>query len=196
MGLCPTSETSECSSSSAEELDFARAAQRLLLTPSRVSQVIRSLERRIGGPLFKRTSRSVALTPLGETLQWELKANYEAMEATFARARELVGGITGTLRLGTYIPVNGDHTSRTVARDRDHAFIAGEDRANLDAGLGDRQACREHLNIILPEPIQLDAAERIHDGDLGSRGTFSNVSMTATHCRASSSTPSSHPPMC
>ncbi|WP_316522109.1 helix-turn-helix domain-containing protein [Kitasatospora brasiliensis] len=43
----------------AEELHFGRTAERLHLTTGRVSQVVRKLERRIGGPLFDRTSRSV-----------------------------------------------------------------------------------------------------------------------------------------
>jgi hypothetical protein len=36
------------------------------VTPSRVSQTLRSFESRIGGRLFDRTSRTVRLTPLGE----------------------------------------------------------------------------------------------------------------------------------
>jgi DNA-binding transcriptional LysR family regulator len=50
----------------AEELHFGRTAERLRVTPSRVSQTIRTLERRVGGRLFDRTSRSVRLTPVGE----------------------------------------------------------------------------------------------------------------------------------
>ncbi len=41
----------------AEELHFGRAADRLQISASRVSQVIRALEDRIGGRLFERTSR-------------------------------------------------------------------------------------------------------------------------------------------
>jgi DNA-binding transcriptional LysR family regulator len=52
----------------AEELHFGRTAGRLKLTPSRVSQMLRTLEARVGGQLFVRTSRRVNLTPLGEQL--------------------------------------------------------------------------------------------------------------------------------
>lgn len=52
----------------AEELHFRKAAERLHVTPSRVSQAVRTLERRVGRPLFVRTSRRVRLTPLGEQL--------------------------------------------------------------------------------------------------------------------------------
>ncbi|MFC0052296.1 helix-turn-helix domain-containing protein [Streptomyces actinomycinicus] len=41
----------------AEELHFGRVAERLGLTTGRVSQTIKKLERRIGAPLFERTTR-------------------------------------------------------------------------------------------------------------------------------------------
>jgi DNA-binding transcriptional LysR family regulator len=91
----------------AEELHFSRAAERLLLTPSRVSQTIRSLEARVGGRLFDRTSRRVTLTPLGQDLQRDLQVHYTAMEEAFARARESAAGLSGMLRIGTYAPPNG-----------------------------------------------------------------------------------------
>lgn len=52
----------------AEELHFARTAQCLRISPGRVSQTIKALERRIGGALFERSSRHVALTPVGRQL--------------------------------------------------------------------------------------------------------------------------------
>jgi DNA-binding transcriptional LysR family regulator len=50
----------------ATELHFGRAAERLSLAQSSVSEAIRSLEHEVGGQLFVRTSRRVQLTPLGE----------------------------------------------------------------------------------------------------------------------------------
>ncbi len=63
-----------------EELHFGRAAERLELTPSRISQVVRTLETRLGGRLFDRTSRRVALTPLGEQLLERAGPVYEQLE--------------------------------------------------------------------------------------------------------------------
>ncbi len=51
----------------AEELHFGRTADRLHVTPARVSQVIKKQERAIGAELFKRTSRNVQLTPVGDS---------------------------------------------------------------------------------------------------------------------------------
>ena len=52
----------------AEELHFGRAAARLLLPQSTVSQQVKRLETLVGGELFHRTTRSVSLTPLGDIL--------------------------------------------------------------------------------------------------------------------------------
>jgi DNA-binding transcriptional LysR family regulator len=57
----------------ASELHFGRTAERLGLSQPRISRMIRSLEREIGGALFERTSRKVRLTPLGARLHEALR---------------------------------------------------------------------------------------------------------------------------
>jgi DNA-binding transcriptional LysR family regulator len=52
----------------AEELQFTRAAARLFVAQQALSREIAALERRLGTPLFTRTTRRVALTPAGERL--------------------------------------------------------------------------------------------------------------------------------
>jgi DNA-binding transcriptional LysR family regulator len=94
----------------AEELHFGRTADRLAVTPSRVSQTIRTLEARVGGELFVRTSRRVRLTPLGEQMLENIGPAYERLEQAFANTREAATGVAGPLRLGSYNPVNyGPH---------------------------------------------------------------------------------------
>ena len=70
----------------AEELHFGRTAERLGVSTGRVSQTIRKLERRIGAPLFARTSRSVALTPIGRRFRDDLAPAYQGMIDALARA--------------------------------------------------------------------------------------------------------------
>ena len=84
----------------AEELHFGRAAERLGLTHSRVSQVIRSLESHLGGRLFERGSRQVTLTPLGEELQRRMAPVYQQLQQAYLDVRDMSAGVTGMLRLG------------------------------------------------------------------------------------------------
>jgi DNA-binding transcriptional LysR family regulator len=90
-----------------DELHFAKAAERLRLSPSRVSQTVRTLERRIGGPLFDRTSRSVRLTPLGEQLRHAIGPAYAQLARGFEMTRETAVGLGGEVRIGMYTPLNG-----------------------------------------------------------------------------------------
>ncbi len=83
----------------AEELNFARAAQRLHIVQPAVSQQIRRLERDLGVQLFDRTSRWVRLTAAGERLLPEARTVLAAADRTRQVAAELASG--GTLRLGT-----------------------------------------------------------------------------------------------
>lgn len=70
----------------AEELHFGRTAGRLRVTTSRVSQTIKKLERRVGAPLFVRTSRRVELTPVGRELYDGVRPAWDAIGAAVERA--------------------------------------------------------------------------------------------------------------
>lgn len=52
----------------AQSLSFAQACERLHLSQPALSLAIKNLEQSLGGQLLVRTTRSVALTPEGETL--------------------------------------------------------------------------------------------------------------------------------
>jgi DNA-binding transcriptional LysR family regulator len=84
----------------AEELHFGRAAERLTLSTSRVSSLIRTLERRVGTPLFERTSRSVRLTPAGDHLFAEFRAAYVRIERAVADLRSPADPAGQILRVG------------------------------------------------------------------------------------------------
>ncbi|KAA1423923.1 LysR family transcriptional regulator [Mumia zhuanghuii] len=82
-----------------DELHFGRTAERLFITQSRVSQTVRAMESRIGGRLFDRTSRRVALTPLGVQLRDEVRPAYDELRRAVAHARETATGVSGVLRI-------------------------------------------------------------------------------------------------
>ncbi|GAA0896926.1 LysR family transcriptional regulator [Streptomyces asiaticus] len=90
----------ECFLVLSEELHFGRAAERLYVSQSRVSQLLRNLERRIGARLLERTSRRARLTPLGERFLTELRPAYEALYGAFETARGAARGVDGVLRIG------------------------------------------------------------------------------------------------
>ncbi|MFG2647030.1 LysR family transcriptional regulator [Streptomyces sp. NPDC048436] len=90
----------ECFMALADELHFGRAGERLYLSQSRVSQLLRDLERRIGTRLVERSSRRVRLTPAGARFLVQLRPAYETLSATVDAARESARGVSGRLRIG------------------------------------------------------------------------------------------------
>jgi DNA-binding transcriptional LysR family regulator len=87
----------------AEELHFARAAERLGITASAVSQTIPALESCLAVRLFERGSRRVRLTPTGQGLLAEISPQLAALEEILVRTRHSAGLVSGRLRLATMI---------------------------------------------------------------------------------------------
>src|SRR5215813_801093 len=83
----------------ARHRNFRRAAAELGVSPSAVSQAVRTLEARVGAPLFLRTTRSVGLTEAGERFLSRAKPAFEELVAASAIARELGQRPAGLLRL-------------------------------------------------------------------------------------------------
>ena len=52
----------------ASSLSFSEASKQLFISQSAVSQSIKTLEKKIGQPLFIRSTKKVQLTPAGELL--------------------------------------------------------------------------------------------------------------------------------
>ena len=71
----------------AEELNFARAAERLGISSPPLSRAIRKLEAELGVALFERTTHSVALTSAGKVLLAEAPIALDALLAAERRAQ-------------------------------------------------------------------------------------------------------------
>jgi DNA-binding transcriptional LysR family regulator len=83
----------------ARHRSFRRAAAELGVTPSAISQAVRTLESRIGAALFTRTTRSVGLTEAGERFLARAKPAFEELVAASETARDLGQRPAGLLRL-------------------------------------------------------------------------------------------------
>ena len=97
----------------AEELNFGRAAERLLIAGPSLSQQIKALERDLGVRLFDRDRRSVSLTPAGSALLPHTRALLERADDLQHRARRLSG--SDPVRLGYVNWLPADLTARTSA---------------------------------------------------------------------------------
>jgi DNA-binding transcriptional LysR family regulator len=84
----------------AEELHFGRAARRLGIAQPPLSTAIRTFERQLGVELFRRTSRSVALTPAGESLLRGGRRVLALYAETLAEIEKQARGEQSRLRVG------------------------------------------------------------------------------------------------
>ena len=90
----------DCFLAVAETLHFGRAADALHMSQSSVSEAIKALERTLGGPLFERSSRRVALTPLGETLKRGAGPAVILLKSAIDDCRRQASGKPRHLRIG------------------------------------------------------------------------------------------------
>jgi DNA-binding transcriptional LysR family regulator len=83
----------------ARERSFTKAAAKLGVSQSALSQTIRQLEARLGVRLLTRTTRSVAPTEGGERLLGVVAPRFEEIESELASLRELRQKAAGTVRI-------------------------------------------------------------------------------------------------
>jgi len=114
----------------AECRGFRRAAQRLNLTQSTISQQIKRLEQEAGRPLFRRTTRAVALTDGGEMLLGDARRLLQLEEAT--RSRLAAPRLSGLVRLGAVEEVAGGALPSALGR---FARLHPEIRLDLQIGI-------------------------------------------------------------
>lgn len=93
----------------ASDRSFTRAAKRLGVTQSALSQTMKRLEGQLGFRLLSRTTRSVAPTAAGERLLAILSPALVGLDEEIAALSQARGAATGTVRITT-----GKHAADTV----------------------------------------------------------------------------------
>ena len=93
----------------ARERSFTKAAAKLGVSQSALSQTIRSLEARVGLRLLTRTTRSVAPTAAGERLLQTIAPRFDEIESALSSLNELRDKPAGTIRLTA-----GEHPALSV----------------------------------------------------------------------------------
>ena len=118
---------------------FRRAAEQLNLTQSTVSQQVKRLEIETKRPLFRRTTRTVALTDDGEMLLGDARRLLQLEEA--ARRRLTAPPLSGTVRLGAVEEVAGGSLPPALGR-----FASSHPNVKLEVQIGVSSPLIEQLD--------------------------------------------------
>ena len=139
----------------AKERSFTRAAAKLGVSQSALSQTIRQLEERLGIRLLMRTTRSVAPTEAGERLLQRAGPRLEEIEAELEALSELRGKPAGAVRITV-----GDHAATTILWPKLATFLPNypdiKVEITLDYGLTDIVAQRYDAGVRLGEQVAKD----------------------------------------
>lgn len=173
-----------------DEGSFTRAADRLFVTQPGLSQQIATLEKELGGSLFSRLPRAVALTPTGRALLPHARAAVTAAERGNAAARAATGSEGGELRIATVYSVslgllpgvlrrwrseNPDVTVRLFEHRHGDALATAITEGQADVGVGpvppqwrgrQRSLGHEEMVVLLPPNLGADDLMRPAGGEI------------------------------
>lgn len=136
--------------------NFTAAAAELGMTQAAVSYQVKSLEERLGSPLFVREKGRVRLTPLGARLLPALSGAFDAIEAAFASHRQedeslLTVSTTHTFAntwlawtLGGFQMEHPDLAVRMTTSNELCDLRAGDADVAIRAGRGDWEGLEQH----------------------------------------------------
>lgn len=122
----------ECFVAVAEELNFQRAAIRLGMSQPPVTRIVRSLEERVGVPLFTRTTRKVTLTAAGRAYLPEARATLKQISQGIDTARRGARGEVGQLIIGVEPSSIIDLISKSIRAFRERYPLASLEVKPLD----------------------------------------------------------------
>lgn len=139
----------------ARERSFTRAAAKLSVSQSALSQTVRALEERLGLRLLTRTTRSVSPTEAGERLLRTLAPRLEEIETELAALTALRDRPAGKIRITA-----GEHAAVSVLQPALARFLKGHPDVNVeiivDYGLTDIVSERFDAGVRLGEQVAKD----------------------------------------
>lgn len=103
----------------AEELHFARAAERLHIDQSPLSRTIKELEEELGACLFVRTTRSTQLTRAGRMFLEHVSRIFSALDQARDSVRSAANGFHGQLRIALSDGITPSRLPALLARCRE-----------------------------------------------------------------------------
>ena len=119
----------------AETGSFTAAALRLQLSKASVSQRIAELEKAVGLPLVRRTTRGVSLTEAGAHLVEQTAAAFQRIEAGYSAVKDLSAGPRGVLAMTAPVALG-----RQVIAPLIPAFLKRYPDVQIQLDLSDRLA--------------------------------------------------------
>ncbi|RDD94906.1 LysR family transcriptional regulator [Acidovorax sp. BoFeN1] len=103
----------------AEELHFARAAEKLHIEQSPLSRTVKELEEELGAQLFIRTSRSTRLTLAGRLFLTHVPRVFTALEQARESVKSAANGFHGQLRIALSDGITPSRLPALLARCRE-----------------------------------------------------------------------------
>lgn len=162
----------------AEAGSFVQASAVLYLTQPALTRSIRALEDELGGPLFDRLGRRIALTPFGREVLARARRLVSDAEALKHAGRGMHAGLIGKLRvglssapgalLGTPLLL---HTARhhprlqvQISRGNTAVLLEALREQELDAAIVDIRAMRPSAELAVDLAFELDAGFLVRPG--------------------------------
>lgn len=117
----------------AETQSFVQAAERLGISRSSASMRVAALEKAVGVPLVRRSTRQVSLTEAGQQLVDEVGPAFERITSSFHAVHDLTGVPRGNLRVTAPVALGRQHISPSLGD-----FLLRYPEVNLELELSDR----------------------------------------------------------
>ena len=155
----------------AEELHFAKAAERLGIAQPVLSQQIKVLENQLGGKLFSREKRRVELTEMGSAFLIEARIALAAADKAVNVAKDIARGVSGNINIGIVGSVMYEHDLPQLFRDYCLAHPDVKLSLNELPVVSQLEAVRDkHLDLaIVREPIPAQLLEGLEHFILSSQ---------------------------